>query len=235
MRRALIVVGKAPVAGTVKTRLAPPLTAEEAAVLYRAFLADTLDLARRSGWEQVCLIHPRGDGPHLAQLAPEVSLLEQSSPGLGGALSEAFASHFERGFEKVVLIGSDNPTLGIEPIVAAEEALRDRQDLAIGPTSDGGYYLIGMRQPHLAVFERIEWSTPRVYAQTVERARALGLNVHPVDQWYDVDEPADLSRVLAELAHLPANVGRHTRAVLEHVTLERVRAAAVQSAPRTPH
>jgi rSAM/selenodomain-associated transferase 1 len=234
MRRALVVIGKAPVPGAVKTRLAPALTPDESAALYRAFLADTLDLVRRLGWERVCLIHPRGEAPRLRQFAPDVNLLEQPSPGLGRALQHAFAWHFEHGFEKVILIGSDNPTLGMAPLVAAEAALSDAQDLTVGPTSDGGYYLIGMRQPHLAVFERIEWSTSRVYAQTVERAQALGLNVHAVDQWYDVDEPADLSRLVRELAQLPPEVGRHTRSVLEHIRLEPVRAAPAQSAPRTP-
>jgi uncharacterized protein len=233
MRRALIVIGKAPLPGAAKTRLVPPLTAEEAAALYGAFLADTLDLARRVGWERTCLIHPSGDAPHLQHAAAGVSLLEQSTPGLANALRSAFVHHFQNGFDKVVLIGSDNPTLPIDPILAAESALRDASDLALGPTLDGGYYLVGMRRPHVGLFECIDWSTARVYRQTVERAQGLGLNVHAVEAWYDVDQPADLSRLVAELAKLPDNVGRHTRAVLERIRLEPARAAPVHTAPRT--
>jgi uncharacterized protein len=236
MRRALIVIGKAPVPGAVKTRLAPPLTRQAAAALYSAFLTDTLDMATRLGWESIAVVHPKGDAPLLRVLAPSVTpsvtLLEQPGEGLGNALSFAFAWHFEQGYEKVVLIGSDNPTLGVEPILAAEAALGDSHDLAIGPTSDGGYYLIGMCQAHLAVFEAIEWSTQRVFAQTARRARALGLRVHSVEQWYDVDEPLDLERLRTDLARLPATVAPLTRACFKSMR-EPVGAVPVPTAPRT--
>lgn len=232
MRRALIVIGKAPVPGKTKTRLVPPLTAAQAATLYGAFLADTVELARQVGWEQTTLIHPRGDGSRLAHLA--VALLEQPDDGLGDALAHAFAHHFRLGFDMVVLIGSDNPTLPPQPILAAEVALQRANDLVIGPTRDGGYYLIGMRQSNPALFDEIAWSTSGVYAQTVQRASELGLRVHRVDDWYDVDEAADLDHLRADLASLPANVASHTRSVLRELSLAPAPAAAGPIAPRIP-
>jgi uncharacterized protein len=210
MRRALVIVGKAPVPGRAKTRLVPPLSPEEAAALYRAFLVDTLQVAQQLAWERVCVVHPPGDG---ASLPTGVDLLEQPADGLGRALAFAFDYHFTLGFDRVVLIGSDNPTLTAEPILAADRAL-EQADVAIGPTRDGGYYLIGMRQAWPALFSGIEWSTPRVRAQTLQRAHELGLAVEPVEEWFDVDEPSDLDYLDAELARLPTSVAPHTRAVL---------------------
>ncbi|MBV9131566.1 MAG: TIGR04282 family arsenosugar biosynthesis glycosyltransferase [Chloroflexi bacterium] len=221
MRRALIVVGKAPVAGHTKTRLVPPLSSADAAELYAAFLLDTLSLAHDLGWERVSLIHPRGDGDRLRLLARGVELVEQPGDGLEHALASAFEHHFKLGDEAVILIGSDSPTLGLEPIRAAEAALLRGADLAIGPTVDGGYYLIGMRQPHLGVFEHIAWSTPRVFGQTLERAAHLELKVCSVAQWYDVDGPADLARLQHDLATRRPDVAPHTRAVLEAIDLAR--------------
>jgi uncharacterized protein len=214
MRRALLVIGKAPIAGRTKTRLVPPLTADEAAALYRGFLLDTLDLAMQLHWERTALVHPRGHTAMLREVVPAgINLIEQPHEGLADALAYAFDRHFTEGFDRVVLIGSDNPTLNAAPLRDAEAAL-DGADLAIGRTLDGGYYLIGMRQPRLGVFEGIDWSTPRVYAQTLARATHLHLRVHEVAQWYDVDEPADLERLQSDLATSPRTVARHTRVAL---------------------
>ncbi|HEY1295857.1 MAG TPA: TIGR04282 family arsenosugar biosynthesis glycosyltransferase [Chloroflexota bacterium] len=240
MRRALIVVGKAPVAGSTKTRLVPPLSAEDAADLYRGFLLDTLELAASLGWERTSLVHPRGDGPSLtALLGPaRADLVEQRREGLGNALAYAFEHHFVAGSEAAVLIGSDNPTLSREPILEAASALREDADLTLGPTLDGGYYLIGMRQPQPRVFEDIDWSTPRVFAQTLARATEVGLRVRRVAEWYDVDEPADLERLTREVAAGPATLAPHTRQVLERLraTMPPARATSArrQTAQRTP-
>ncbi len=240
MRRALIVVGKAPVAGSAKTRLVPPLSAEDAADLYRGFLLDTLELAASLDWERTSLVHPRGDGPPLVALLANqqhIELLEQRSAGLGDALAYAFEHHFAEGFDTAILIGSDNPTLSVGPVQAAWQSLQAGADVVIGPTLDGGYYLIGMRRPHLGVFAGIEWSTPRVYGQTLERARELLLRVQPVSEWYDVDEPADLERLTREIAEAPADVAPHTRRVLDRLSSatapERAAPASRPSARRT--
>ncbi|MBV9324264.1 MAG: TIGR04282 family arsenosugar biosynthesis glycosyltransferase [Chloroflexi bacterium] len=235
MRRALIVVGKAPIAGSTKTRLVPPLSAPEAADLYRGFLRDTLELACALNWEVTSLVHPRGDGPVLAALVKDsaVQLLEQQADGLGDALAYAFQHHFAAGCGTAVLIGSDNPTLVRQPVEAACQALQQGADLAIGPTVDGGYYLIGMRRPHPGVFVGIDWSTPRVHGQTRSRARELGLRVDHVAEWYDVDEPVDLDRLSSELATAPPGVARHTRRVMEQLQLTTRRAPAASAARQT--
>jgi uncharacterized protein len=123
----------------------------------------------------------------------------------------------------VTLIGSDNPTLPAELIHTADVALQADADLAIGPSADGGYYLIGMRQPHLGLFERIDWSTPLVYAQTLARADELGLRVQPVREWYDVDEPTDLERLERELSEGPESLAPSTRAALQAMRAARAR------------
>lgn len=193
-------VGKAPVPGQAKTRLVATLSARAAADLYRAFLLDTLDLALSQGWERVSLVHPAGAALLLGDLVPaEVVLHQQPGAGLGDALSDAFASHLGAGFDKVVLLGSDSPGLSPDVLESASDAL-DTDDVCIGPSLDGGYYLLGMTAPHPELFESIEWSTDRVCAQTLERARRSQLSVHLLPTWYDVDTPADLDHLHSALA-----------------------------------
>lgn len=215
MRRALVIVGKPPEPGLAKTRLVPPLTAADAAALYRGFLLDGVGLGRGLGWERVTVVHPEDGGPALAALLPPtVCLLEQRGQGLSNALAQAFATHLAEGFDRVVLIGSDNPTLPPALIEQACAAL-DTHDVSIGPSTDGGYYLIGLREPHLELFQAVDWSTSRVFRQTLAHAERLGLRVRSVAEWYDVDEPPDLERLYHDLATSPTSVAPNTRAALE--------------------
>ena len=219
MKRALIIVGKAPRPGVTKTRLSPPLSLEQAARLYRGFLHDTVAMALLLDWECVTVIYPPDPGAHreLAAFLPSrIRLQAQRGDGLGAALAGAFDSHFEEGFDRVVLIGSDSPTLSPAFVRAACAGLRT-YDLAIGPTADGGYYLLGMTRPHLDIFEEITWSTPAVYEQTLARARACDLRILPVQEWYDIDSVVDLQRLCHDLARLPAAVAPATRAALADV------------------
>jgi rSAM/selenodomain-associated transferase 1 len=217
MRRALLIVAKAPAAGVTKTRLVPPLSADDAAALYAGFLLDCVGVGLELGWERVSVVHPHGARPALARLLPpQVCLLEQPGRGLANALSHGFSTHLAEGFVNVVLIGSDNPTLP-PSLVHAASATLDAHDLTIGPTADGGYYLIGMREAHLGDFDAIDWSTPRVFQQTLDRAHRLGLSVGAVPEWYDVDEPADLERLQRELAVCPDRVAPNTRRVLDRL------------------
>jgi rSAM/selenodomain-associated transferase 1 len=217
MRRALLIVGKAPQAGSAKTRLVPPLSPADAAILYRGFLLDSVALGLGLGWDRVSVVHPTGHRQALAEFLSEpVRLFEQRGRALVNALASAFESHLAEGFDRVVLIGSDNPTLPRAPIDEACAAL-DEFDVSIGPSADGGWYLLGMREPHLGVFENVEWSTPRVHAQTLAQAERLGLRVHAVQEWYDVDEPNDLDRLQRELADCSPDVAPNTRAALARV------------------
>lgn len=201
-------------AGQAKTRLVPPLSAEGAAALYCGFLLDAVELALSLEWERVSVVHPPdAHGVLRDVLFGDVRLIEQRERGLGAALRQAFADHFAQGFDRVLLIGSDNPTLGTGPVQAACTAL-ERADVSIGPTADGGYYLLGMRQFHAELFEGIEWSTPRVYLQTLEQASRLQLRVEAVEAWFDVDEPGDLERLQAELARSSSLIAPNTRRAL---------------------
>ena len=217
MRRALVIVGKAPDAGQAKTRLVPPLSPDQAAALYRAFLLDAVQLGLGLGWEQLSVVHPRGSADALRRFLPAgPALIEQPGRGIADALAHAFAFHFGQGFDRVVMIGSDNPTLPREPLDEAARAL-ESCDVAIGPSDDGGYYLLGMIAPYLTLFDGIAWSTRHVCAQTRARASELGLRVGAVQRWFDVDEPADLDRLRTELAQADASVARHTRQALLRV------------------
>jgi glycosyltransferase A (GT-A) superfamily protein (DUF2064 family) len=109
-----------------------------------------------------------------------------------------------------VAVNSDGPTLPAEYVARAVELLASC-DVVIGPAEDGGYYLIGLRQEHPGLFSDIAWSSPRVAAQTLERAAALALTVARLPPWYDVDTPADLDRLRTELVSLPPDVVPHTR------------------------
>jgi uncharacterized protein len=215
----LVVVGKLPEPGRTKTRLVPPLSEGEAAELARAFLQDTCATGRALGWEQVSLVYPARPGPlpeYLASLG--TSPRPQRGQGLGDALACAFADHLAEGFEQVVLIGSDTPDLPAGLLHQASRRLSEPgTDLVIGPSLDGGYYLLGMRQPHLGVFEAIAWSTDQVYAQTLERARGLGLRVTSLQSWADVDTPDDLVRLERDLRRAPPSVAPSTRQVLNQL------------------
>jgi rSAM/selenodomain-associated transferase 1 len=221
MRRALVIVGKAPTPGRSKTRLVPPLHAQQAADLARAFLLDTVGLGLRLGWERVTVVHPAtaADSSGLAALLPHgVQRRPQHGTGLGDALAGAFATHLREGFERVVLIGSDTPNLPPSLVNAACDAL-DQDDMSIGPCADGGWYLLGLRRMCAQVFENVAWSTAAVYAQTLERAAEARLCVQPVPSWYDVDNAEDLWRLHVDLQNQPSDVAAHTRGTLEQLDL----------------
>jgi uncharacterized protein len=215
VRRALVIVGKAPRPGHTKTRLAPPLSPVEAADLARAFLLDAVDLGLALNWERVSVVHPAGDGPMLHDLLPPYAhCREQTGMGLGAALSGAFEQHFAAGFDRVVLIDSDSPTLPAGIVGAACDQL-EQHDVTIGPSADGGYYLLGLREPRPALFEGVTWSTSTVYQQTLQRAH--GLRVADLPEWYDVDGPQDLTRLEADLHQQSPHVAIYTREVMHRL------------------
>lgn len=218
MRRALVVVGKPPLPGLVKTRLCPPLTPTNAAALHTAFLRDTIALAHTVAGSEVIILYPPMPGDQAAfaaTIGPTVRLLVQTGSGLGAALNGASSELLADGFDQVALISSDNPNLPAEYLAAAFDALTEA-DVALGPAEDGGYYLIALRQAHPGLFQDIQWSTAVVLTQTLERATGLGLTVSLLPSWYDVDEVDGLRRLAADLAIGPTAVASHTRAFLRH-------------------
>ncbi|MDT5295574.1 MAG: uncharacterized protein QOJ76_2454 [Acidobacteriota bacterium] len=202
-RRAIIIMAKAPRAGEVKTRLVPPLTPEEAAALAACFFADAVSLARSVAGEVVVAYAPADARARLEELARGgVTLwLEQEGADLGARLSFVVARAAALGLGPLVLIGADSPTLPPHIPASALDALAcGRADAALGPADDGGFYAAALRAPAPGLFDRVEWSTPRAYAQTARNAARLGLRLLELPRWYDVDTPADLLRLRAELA-----------------------------------
>jgi rSAM/selenodomain-associated transferase 1 len=209
-------MAKAPVAGQVKTRLCPPLSAEDAAELSRCFLLDkvaqVLQVVRA---EPVVAYAPEEAAAVFETLAPGFRLLPQRGGDLTARLLSILERLFADGYDAAVLIDSDTPTL---PVGLLDEAVRlvasGEHDLVLGPSDDGGYYLIGLRRLRPELFEGMPWSTPAVLEETRRRAEALGLRTARLAPWYDVDTTVDLARLTAELAGEPGGGARRTREFL---------------------
>jgi uncharacterized protein len=219
---ALAVMAKAPRPGRVKTRLSPPLTPDQASALNICFIRDTTENIRQvteaSNSAGLVAYTPVGDESAFDGLLPVgFQLLAQRGDGFGERLSYACEDLFASGFSAVCLIDSDSPTMPQDALLQAVERLSRAGDrMVLGGSDDGGYYLIGMKRPHHRVFEQIDWSTERVFEQTLERAREIGLTTELLPTWYDVDDAATLERLRRELT-APSGAGydaKHTRAYL---------------------
>lgn len=220
---ALAIMTKAPRAGAVKTRLQPPLTAAEAAELNICFLRDTAEAiavacSSDSGWSTNGIDADKGPLPtriargvgvftpagsekdYVNILPPDFDLLPQRGQGFGERLLNAAADLLRAGFESCCLINSDSPTVTADAFREAAAQLQREDDcIVLGPADDGGYYLIGMRKLHARLFDDIDWSTGRVFAQTIERAEELRVRVHTLPSFFDVDDRATLHRLCGEL------------------------------------
>ena len=204
-RCALALMAKLPIAGSVKTRLTPPLAPEEAAALSECFLRDmTMNFAslNANGTQSVVLYTPPNSEMLLRELLPNaLKLVAQRGETLGERLINAAEELLSNGFESVCLINSDSPTLPREILETAVFKLtRNGDRVVLGPSEDGGYYLIGIKRPHRNLFERIAWSTADVLAHTIERAAEINLPVETLPNWYDVDDVATLRLLCDELS-----------------------------------
>jgi rSAM/selenodomain-associated transferase 1 len=203
MKRQVVLVAKAPVPGRSKTRLVPPLSAEQAAGLQRALLLDTLEACRAEVPDTAILHSDPDEEPVLRSLAGgEARLILQEGRGLEAALAGAMARLLPDG--PVALVSSDIPGIPAGALGLTFAALDGGADVVLGPALDGGYWLIAMREYHDEPFRGILWSTPAVYATTVRRCAEAGLLVHALEPWRDLDTPVDLDFALAELAGLQA-------------------------------
>jgi len=199
-RPAVIVMVKAPVPGTVKTRLVPPLTAESAAALAAAFVQDAVRNARQIA--DVLVAYSPADGNLLLEsLLPDgLHWTEQQGDNLGERMSAAMADAAASGFSPLVVIGTDSPTLPPARIAEAIQTLQSgTADVVFGPTEDGGYYLVGARQPQPGLFDGVAWSTEAALTQTAANAARLNLRCHLLPAWHDVDTGEDLVRLRREL------------------------------------
>jgi len=193
---------KTPRAGAVKTRLVPPLTGAEAASLAASFARDTVESVRRVVRETVIAYAPDDGRATLEALLDDGGLqwLAQRGEDLGARIESAVSYAFERSPGPVVVVGTDSPTLPPSFVERAVASLSSGEsDVALGPTEDGGYYLVGLRETFGGLFRNVEWSTPRVYRQTADNAARLGLRVLELPRWYDVDTRDDLLRLRDEL------------------------------------
>ena len=205
MSAAIALFAKAPIASRVKTRLQPPLTPQQAADLHRAFVLDVweslnnipklpLYLYRDEAW-------PSGDEP-----APRENCGIQQGSDLGERMLHCFEELQARGHDRVVIVGSDSPTLPIAYLEKGLERLRDT-DAVLGPSEDGGYYAVGCRKAVARMFAGVPWSTASTRAETERAFEREGLRCETLPDWYDIDTETDLRRLSVE-----RNLPRHTKA-----------------------
>src|SRR5215469_5368259 len=209
--RTLVIMAKAPKPGTVKTRLAQTLPVEAVTELYRCLLDDTMVLARSLCNAEVALMCRGSDVEELTQLARgAVDVVAQKGEGLAAGLTSVFA-HFARGGRRrVVAFNSDSPHLPASVLGSAFEMLA-KHDVVIGPTHDGGYYLVGAKAPHPALFDGDGMGTRTALDALLARARGLQLSVGFTDPFYDIDVEGDLVRLAAELRLAPTRAPRTAR------------------------
>ncbi|MGD0634916.1 MAG: TIGR04282 family arsenosugar biosynthesis glycosyltransferase [Beijerinckiaceae bacterium] len=226
-------MAKASKPGRTKTRLAPPLTPIEAALFNSAFLADIaanlLDAGKSMRIDGYMAFGPPGEGAFFDFLPPEIGLFEAWRPNFGDCLSDTIRELFHRGHRAACVLNADSPTLPPAFLTEAAAVLAAEGDRAVlGPSSDGGYYLLGLKQHHVRLFQDITWSTGVVAAQTLERAAEIGLPVHVLPTWYDVDDGDALRLLRGELLHGQTFGGSkarrakacHSRALIEQLDRE---------------
>lgn len=206
--RVLVIMAKAPRRGAVKTRLATSLSLEAVTEFYCCLLGDTLALARSLRDVEVAIMSPGADVNELAGLAgKEVSVIAQQGEGLTAALTSVFA-HFALNHQRrVIAFNSDSPHLPRSVLEHAFEALVGH-DMVVGPTHDGGYYLVGAKASHSTLFAGDGMGTRSALERLLSRARALDLSVGFADVFYDIDVADDLTRLAAELRLAPVKAPR---------------------------
>ena len=194
-------MAKQPAPGRTKTRLVPPLSAAEAAELYHCFLLDKVAQMRQVPLADLAVAYWPAEGhSFFTQMVPDFVLLPQQGASLSQRLAHVFRLAFDQGYTQVIAIDGDTPTLPADYLGQGFAALNEPAvDVVVGPCEDGGYYAIGMKAPHLALFQ-VTMSTPHVLADTLARAAEVGLRVKQLASWHDVDTPADLARLAAGLA-----------------------------------
>ena len=214
-RRALFVMARRPTPGATKTRLCPPLSPDKAAALYGCFLADVIDRVREAAGLAGRLVPgiaftPPDAATNFAALAPGFELVPQVGATLGERLDGVLSGALSRGYGQVAAVNSDSPSLPVAYLMQAFAALDDpAADVVLGPCDDGGYYLIGWKRPHPSLVRDVTMSAADTLAQTLAVAARAGLRVALLPPWYDVDTPADLTRLAAD-----PGLGGHTRAFL---------------------
>jgi hypothetical protein len=168
-----------------------------------------LDAAKQVPIQGFAAYYPLGSEPFFDDLLPVgFKLLPPREPTLGRSLFHAARDLFAAGYSSVCLINADSPTLPTDFLVETVFRLRESGDrVVLGPAADGGYYLIGLKQFHWRLFEEIDWSTERVFRQTLARAGEIGVTVTPLPEWYDVDDEAMLAILCREIGPCRSGAG----------------------------
>jgi uncharacterized protein len=206
--RTLVVMAKAPRPGMVKTRLAQSLPVEAVTELYRCFLDDTMALAHSLGSVEVAIMCPASDVEELTRLAPGVvGVVAQKGQGLAAGLTSVFAYFTAPGRQRVVAFNSDSPHLPPSILESAFETLTGH-DVVVGPTHDGGYYLVGAKAAHPTLFDGDGMGTHNALEALLARAQGLQLSVGFTEPFYDIDVEGDLTQLASELRLAPARAPR---------------------------
>lgn len=216
-KRIVLVFAKYPQPGAVKTRMVPPLTAEEAAAVHLASLLAVLDTARKLVNTGVVLqVTPDDQAGPLRALCGDRAddCWPQGDGDLGDRLKRATERAFDTGAQRLLLLGADSPTLTAGTLTAAFDLL-DQRDAVLGPCDDGGYFLLGLRRPAPSLFERIAWGGPDVAAQTRRRAADTGVDLAELPAGYDLDRLEDLSRTLRDIDRMTVPLPPSTMALRE--------------------
>ena len=202
--RTLVIMAKAPKPGMVKTRLNQTLPLPAVTALYRCLLCDTLALARSLREVEVAIMCPGSDVDELAcWLGDAVRVVAQGGEGLAAGLTSVFALFAATGQQRVIAFNSDSPHLPASVLENAFQALA-AYDVVVGPTHDGGYYLVGAKTAYPALFEGDGMGTTNALEALLARARALELSTGFTDPFYDIDVADDLIRLATELRLAPA-------------------------------
>lgn len=194
-KETLIVFAKAPLPGDVKTRLIPFLSPQEACELYQCFVKDIIRSMRqvKEAFLQVAY-QPHAKAPDPSWVSPGLVHFRQEGQSLGERLFRAFSAAFQDHAKRVVIIGSDSPTLPPGSVRQAFRALRDC-DVVLGPAPDGGYYLVGMSRLCPGLFDQVVWSGEEVFEKTLANVRAGGYSLKTLPPHPDIDTPEDLEAV----------------------------------------
>jgi rSAM/selenodomain-associated transferase 1 len=215
-RDRLVVFARAPVLGAVKTRLVPPLSNEQALALHRALVEDTLERLTRVGGNTLerwlCVSEPL-TGQDALEIPPVWTLALQNGDDLGSRMESAFRDVLQEEPGRMLLLGSDSPTLPLEYVGQAFKALVDRE-VVLGPAEDGGYYLVGCSTFVPELFRGIDWGTDRVLSQSKEALSQANRKFTLLPAWYDVDSQEDLVRLRSELK---SNVLPHIASALAEI------------------
>ncbi|MBI5055680.1 MAG: TIGR04282 family arsenosugar biosynthesis glycosyltransferase [Nitrospirae bacterium] len=205
MKKALITFVKAPVPGTVKTRLQADLGAEKTVEVYKTFVAEIVSqCARLKGIDRILGCAPSVDHDFFIELTKKHNMKSFSQCGadLGERIVNAFKDHFKKGFSEIVLIGSDSPTIPMNYIRKAFTSL-GKNDFVLGPCCDGGLYLIGAKKKIVPeIFNNIQWDSSKVLNQTLDNIGPLDIKLSLLPFWYDVDTIAELTFMKKHLKYL---------------------------------